>query len=351
MSLRVAVDARSTQGPALGGVGRALAHVIPIIATDPSVDALTLLTAAEGEPTRLGPREVALRTPRPRVATAWLQLAAPLWLRHHRDVIFHCDWYGLPYLQPVPMTATIHDLTFEHRPEWFSTGHRLSYRLQARHAARTARCLITPSEFVRQDVATTYGVDPERIVVAPRAVSTGFAPAAEDSAFRATLPDTYVVTLSGAARRRADVAVASWRAAGRPAELVVVGPREGPDEPGLRWIGRIDDTSWTACLAGAAALLYTTEDEGFGLPALEAIASGTPVVCARVGSLPEVLGPCAAWADGTDPLQYATALNALLSDRAAAESLRSAGLQRADEGPTWHTCAEAYVKAFAKAVT
>ncbi|HVU75062.1 MAG TPA: glycosyltransferase family 1 protein [Mycobacteriales bacterium] len=343
----VAIDARWVQGAHVhAGVGRALAQVIPRIAAHPAIGAVTLLTDAAAPATGMGLPEVPLRSPVPQLSAVWLQVAAPRWLARHRDTVFHCDWYGLPYRQPVPMAATLHDILFEHRPEWYRRSRLAVFRAQARHAARTARCLIAPSEHVRADIAQTYDVDPARIVVAARSFDPIFRP----DAGAPWLERPYVVALGGAQRRRLDIAVAAWRASGVDADLVVLGPPSeltAGDDPRLHAAGRLSDDDWARCLAGAEALLYPTEEEGFGLPALEAMASGTPVVCARAGSLPEVVGPVAAWVEEATVPAFSAALRALLGDDSRRARLRTDGIARAAQS-SWERCADAYVEAIVR---
>jgi glycosyltransferase involved in cell wall biosynthesis len=328
--MKVAVDARWSQPRPLGGVGRGLAHQLPWL--DGHCD-LTLLTDPRMGPTGLGAREVPLRSPGG-PAAVWLQVSAPRWLARERPDVFHCPWYGLPFRQPVPSVVTIHDLTFEHRPEWFSRSHRLTYRTQARHAARTARVVLTVSEHVRHDIMATYDVDGSRVVVAANAVDPVFHPRGAKGG--------YLLAIGGAERRRLDLAVEAWRSWGRHLPLHVLGT-EVVDEPGVTTLGRLDDEGWAVELARADALVYPTEDEGFGLPALEAIASGTPVVAARVGSLPEVLGDCAVWADSLTATDLARALGRV------GGADRERGLARAQAWPTWADSAAVLLQAYERA--
>jgi alpha-1,3-rhamnosyl/mannosyltransferase len=252
------------------------------------------------------------------------------------------------------MVVTLHDLTFEHHREWFRPSVAAAFRAQARLAARRSRVILTPSAHVRDDIVATYRADPAKIVVAPNAVDPGFGP---DRAGTASLPAgvraPYVVALGGAPRRNADVAIHAWRLmadAFPEHSLVVVGAGAQVDVPRVHPVGRLDDRAWAALLAGASAFVYPTGYEGFGLPALEALASGTPVVCARVGALPEVVGDAAAWSAGLRPDDIAAALAGILGDPGHSDRLRAAGLARAAAAPTWRDSAEAHLDAYRRAL-
>jgi glycosyltransferase involved in cell wall biosynthesis len=247
------------------------------------------------------------------------------------------------------MVASMHDLTFEHYPEWFSARHLWPYRIQARWAVRTARTVVTSSRVVADDVMRTYGAPADRIVVAPAAADEIFGPDHDATAVLERLGVTgdYVVAIGGAARRNLGVAIEAWRAARAtyPIDLVVVGVDTAPAEPGIVG-GRLDDREWAAVLANASALVYPTLYEGFGLPAIEAAASGTPVVCAPVGSLPEVLEDAAVWCEAPTTPAIAAGLMKLLASPSYAADIRAAGLRRAAAHPSWADSADAYYEAY-----
>lgn len=340
VSLRVAVDARTLQGRPLGGVARStLGHLRSVL----DVVDLTLLTDARQAPIDehlLGPLpEVALRAPSRR-GVAWLQLSAPSHLRGF-DGVFHCPFYGLPFRQPVPMVATIHDITFEQHADWFTREQRLVFRMQARHAARTAGHLLTPSAFTRDEVCERYGLGPERVTVARNLLDPAFlepAPPRPPWLAAPRAPDRFVLAVGGAWRRGVDLLAAAWpivRAAAPDVGLVVVGDpgMELPD--GSVVVSGLSDDDWRAALAAATVLCYPTRHEGFGYPALESSAMGTPVVCARVGALPEVLGSTAEWIDQLAPEPLAEALVGLLTDDRRRSALGAAAreLARVDHEP------------------
>jgi glycosyltransferase involved in cell wall biosynthesis len=251
----------------------------------------------------------------------------------------------------------MHDLTFESHPEWFSATRRLAFRRQARHAAKTARRIFTDSAHVRAEIIDRYHVAAERVMVVPLAVDDRFRqpPSAERrqaAQARLGLRPPYMVALGGAARRNLPCAVATWREVRQShpdLALVVVGRERPPPEPGLIIAGPADDDDWRALLAGAAAFVYPTEYEGFGLPALEALASGTIVVCGQVGALPEVLGDAAAWCESVTVEALAAGVRGVLDDEHTAQRLRELGRLRIDNGPTWSAIATETVRGYREA--
>jgi alpha-1,3-rhamnosyl/mannosyltransferase len=221
--------------------------------------------------------------------------------------------------------------------------------------------IATISEFSRQAIIDTYRVPAERVVLAPPAVDPVFHPGQGASpTLRARLglgPESpYVVALGGTTRRALPVAIEAWRRLGadRPT-LVVVGSSQGPtrhnrsSEPGLVYAGVLPDPEWASLLAGATAFCYPTRYEGFGMPALEAAASGTPVVCTRIGPLPEVLGEAAEWCASGSVDDIAAGLARLLGDEALRATRRADGLARAAAAPSWASSAEVLAGAYRRA--
>ena len=350
--MQVALDARSLQSRPHGGIARSLVNVLPLLQPDCVVH---LLTDSRGVPLTDLPDfpVVPLRTPLPGISASWLQLRAPAWLRGF-DGIFHCPFYGLPAWLPVPGVVTIHDLTFEHFPNWYSRKQTLAFRSQARRAARTAACILTVSEFVKQDIVTTYHVDPDRVLIAPHGVDPVFRPDLEARALRERLGllGPYVIALSGAPRRQVDVAIGAWELARRQGveiALVIVGGAAPLPCAGLVHVPAPEDAVWAALLSNAEAFLYPTLYEGFGMPALEAMGAGTPVVAAASSSLPEVIGDAGAWAESATDVALASTLIELLSDKAKHAELRARGLRRVAEAPGWAQAANVHLEAYHRA--
>ena len=332
--LRVALDARSLQQRPLGGVGRSTRALVDAVREH--VD-LALFTDAWHRPIETDLPQRPLLSPLTRTMTAWLQLAVPSALRDFRG-IFHCPWYGLPFRQPVPMVVTIHDLTFEEMKSGFRPHQRAAYRVQARWAARTAAHVLTGSEAVRKQLCTRYRVHPWRVTVHPdpldRRVARVDPTRLEALRARLGVAGRYVVAVDGAPRRRVDLALAAWplvRAQAPDVSLVVLGGQPQDLPPGAVAAGVVDDQDWAAALGGASALVYPTEFEGFGYPALEAMALGTPVVCPPVGALPELVGDAGCWIERHEPGAVAAAVGRVLADTELGDRLSAAGRVRTAE--------------------
>jgi glycosyltransferase involved in cell wall biosynthesis len=203
--------------------------------------------------------------------------------------------------------------------------------MQARHAARTARQLLTPSAFTRDEVCERYDVEPERVSVARNLLDAVWSeppPPRPPWLADRGVPGRYVIAMGGAWRRGVDLLAAAWprvRRAAPDVGLVVVGDPGVEVPAGTVVVRGVGDDDWRALLAAADVLCYPTRHEGFGYPALEACASGTPVVCAPVGALPEVLGDAARWVEELEAGSLAAAVIELLDDDDRRAALADAG--------------------------
>jgi glycosyltransferase involved in cell wall biosynthesis len=359
LDVPVAIDGRRLQERPLSGVGRSLANLLPHLAAQADVVLLTdggRSPAAFSVPGVGRLAEAPLWLPARAPELVWIQVSVPRWLRGFGGV-FHGTFNQLPAAWHGASVVTIHDLATRDHPEDFtgSPVKRAVWNAQLRQAARQAGAIHTVSEHIRRAVLAAYPVDPSHVVVAAPSVDPVFRPDRRDQgrALAATLGVTgdYIVAVGGARRRGLEVAVAAWaeaRAHGAVEDLVVVGNELPAPRPGLVAAGRVDDSQWADLLAGATALCYPTRYEGFGMPALEAAASGVPVVCGRVGPLPEVLGDAAEWCEGTTVGAIAAGLERLLGDPIRREQRRQAGLARAALAPTWADAAAVLIGLYAQ---
>jgi glycosyltransferase involved in cell wall biosynthesis len=346
---RVAIDARRLQDRPLTGVGRWIINLLPHLGAE--FEIILLTDARRGSPGLDGFEEVRLGVPSRLPEPFWLQLSVAAWLRHF-DGVFHGTYNAIPLSYRGPGVLSLYDLSWEHHPEDFSVAKRMSFMMQARQSARRARAIVTISEFTRTSIVQTYRLDEQRVFLAPPAVDPIFSPARSGDVApileRLSVVGPYVVALGGARRRGLSVAVGAWQRLAqkdRPA-LVVVGPEAPPPQPGIVYAGPLADPEWSAVLAGAQAFCYPTRFEGYGMPAMEAAASGVPVVCARVGPLPEILGDAAEWCATPSVVDVGTALERVTTDSDRRLALRQAGLDRTDVAPTWAESAEEVARAY-----
>jgi glycosyltransferase involved in cell wall biosynthesis len=239
----------------------------------------------------------------------------------------------LPTMPPPASVVTVQDLSFEH-PGLMRRGDRVIFMALVPNSARRAARVLVGSEFTRRDVVEKYRIPQERIVVTPYGVDPFFGP---EGASAAGSP--YVLFV-GALEARKDplTAVAALAQLDQELRLVFVGPDRGQEEDVRKAVGRLGLASrvelrghvpkeeLATLYRGAACLVFPSRFEGFGLPALEAMASGTPVVASTAGSLPEVVGDAGVLVEPGEPEALAAGVERALAER---ETLVAAGLARA----------------------
>lgn len=240
--------------------------------------------------------------------------------------------------------VTIHDLAPFHfrQASWLRRLDRWRRQRRVRRTARLADWIITDSDFSRGDILRRLDAPPERVTAIPLAADD-FTPAAgpvdhEMLAQRFGLGERFLLYV-GAGDRRKNLprlleAYAVLRAqSGIEVGLALCGPKVPRGAvaaiPGVRWLGRVSDQELRALYHAATALVQPSLLEGFGLPVLEAMASGTPVLCSRATSLPEVGGAAALYFDPLDVEDIATQLRRCLSDDALRHELIGRGLAQA----------------------
>jgi glycosyltransferase involved in cell wall biosynthesis len=237
-------------------------------------------------------------------------------LRAREADVLHAPWMeGAMLHAPCPTVVTVHDLAALKRP---SEHLRTGLRQRLRHlAVQRAVRVVAPSETVAADAVAELGVERRRVVVIPHAADAAMRPrTAEEIATvrdRFKLPEHYLVWVGALQHPDPGKHVAELAATPRRLPLVLVGPTRpwAHELPDVILTGQVSDEELAAIYSGAHALVIASENEGFGLPAVEALACGTPVTACRAPALVEVLGERATFVETGD-------LGALIAEAEAA---------------------------------
>ena len=260
-----------------------------------------------------------------------MTFALPRVLRQLRPDVAHF-LYAMPPGYRGTSVVTVHDLSFEHLPDVMGLKDRLLFKTQVPRAARRADRVLTGSAWTKRDLIERYGLAEERIVVTPYGIDPRFVP---DGA-RA---DGRYALFVGAIQPRKDPqsAVEALALVDSDLKLKLIGPeklgadrvRTAVERLGLQqrveWRGHVEMDELASLYRGAAVLLFPSRYEGFGLPVVEAMACGTPVVATTAGAIPEIAGDAAILVEPGDPVALAGGIERALADR---ERLVAAGLER-----------------------
>ncbi len=270
--------------------------------------------------------------------TVWSRAGFPAVERFVGDLdVFHFgDWMYPPQRGGIRSTM-IHDLVPLHFPDWVHRRTRRMHSAKYRHAARACDVVIVNSRFTADDVAETLGVDPGRIHVAYPGVESAFAPEGPKA-------DGDYVLAVGTLEPRKNLGNAVAAAQRLGVELRVVGARGwgSVEAQGATWIEHVTDDALPALYRGAAAFVYPSRFEGFGIPVLEAMACGTPCVVSSHVSLDEAAGDAAVRADPDDVEAIAAAIERATSER---DALVPRGLAHARQF-TWLANGRAHLAAW-----
>lgn len=303
-------------------------------------------------------------------------------MAHHRRVafarqvfdrnrfdVFHCPHLGLPSKDltgDLPRVLTVYDLIPVTRPDFVNEHQSTIFRTLLNLIDVERDWAICISEFTKMEFCEQTGMSPERVIVVPLAAGHVFRPIADPDVIAATrsryqipegqyllclaapqprknlahlirsffrlldehdLPDTYLV-LSGSKEH-------GWMYD----EIFAAAETSSKHRSRLIFTGYVGDEDLPALYSGAVAFVFPSLYEGFGLPALEAMACGTPVITSNTTSLPEVTGDAALLVDPIDPDELCEAMSTMLSDQSLREELKAKGLMRAAEF-SWKRCAE-----------
>jgi glycosyltransferase involved in cell wall biosynthesis len=361
---RIGVDGRAFSSPA-GGVRRYVWEIYGAVAdVAPDVDVVaigawpydSLPSGVTPYPARAFPTNL-----------GWMALSIPLAVRHASLDVFHAPAYTAPLWGVHPQAVTIHDVSPVRKPEWDAYKNDPARRYFYRRSALAADRVLTDSQFSRTEITAAYGIPTDRIDVVSLAAADVFTPGPFDPAklpagvtqpyalhvgdlqVRRNLPTALQAILSnrlGKGDRGSEVRegrsglgidatnqlklvlagidrgvggdlVATAAAAGDPGALILTGP--------------VSEDVLVNLYRGASMLLYPSRYEGFGLPVLEAMRCGVPVIAANCASVPEIAGDAGVLLDPLDVPAWTNAIGQVLGDASMTARLRDAGIARAAE--------------------
>jgi alpha-1,3-rhamnosyl/mannosyltransferase len=362
--LRVGFDGRCLTSPA-GGVRRYTQELFNAIATlDAGVDLVALDAPLA---VTLPPRASSVRASK--IAPTNLGRALvdlPLAARRASLDVFHAPAYTAPLWGVHPLVLTIHDVSYIRHPEWYPYRRDRLRRAFYRRSARTADTVITDSEFSRREIVDTFVIDPEQVVAIPLGVGAPFAPA-PSTASRPLPPNVhppYVLHVGDLHARRnlstalsAVLTVRSRHPDLASLRLTLAGTDRGErhrlerqaaaagQAEALVFVEAADDATLVALYQHAAALVYPSRYEGFGLPLVEAMACGAPVVAANASAIPELVGSAGLLVSPDDTSGFADAIEGLLLNAERRHALRERSIRRAAEF-SWDRTAKATIDVY-----
>lgn len=299
---------------------------------------------------RLSVRYSSERIRNPPVRILWEQLRLPLALRREKIDLLHSLAFVSPLATQLPTVVTIYDLSFLHYPHLFKPFNRWYLSTLTRLSAKRADAVIAISESTRQDVISAFNVPSEKVHTVYCGADASFQPlpSTEIEAFRTKhqLPQKFIFRL-GTIEPRKNVegvikAYAEWRARDKSAPPLVVAGGKGwyyqqvfklveslNLQDSVFFPGYVPQADLPLWYNAASLMVYPSHFEGFGLPVLESMACGTPVVTANVSSLPEVAGTAALMVSPTDTTALSRAMQSAFEDETLAQSMREKGLRQA----------------------
>ena len=370
--MHIAIDAHSV-GAKLGGNETYATNLIEALAEIDQLNRYTLYVTKREAIERFANRwpNFTVKQTLPHTPLVRIPLTLVRELRRHPVDVLHVQ-YTAPPLAPCPVVATIHDLAFEHLPETFNRRSWMQMRLTVRRTARRAAQIITVSEYSRQDISKTYKIEPQRILVTPEAARAGFSPVTNETELKKVrktygIERDYILSLCSIQPRKNLVRLIeaySLLRQSRPEvklpQLVLAGKRGWLDGEtfnaarqsvggsDILFTGYVGEEDLPALYSGAACFVYPSYFEGFGLPILEAMQCGAPVVAGNRTSIPELVADAGLLFDPFDTSALVEALKRILDDADYRARLRAKGFLRSGEF-SWKETAQLTLKAYEKA--
>jgi len=343
----VGIDGRAFSSPA-AGVRRYVHQLVPALLA--LGEPLELAALGGGPQTMPSGVTHVPEPPHPPTNAGWTLVGLPAAASGAGVHLIHAPAYTAPFLTRTPVVVTIHDVSYERHPEWYPYRRDWLRRAFYRRSAKAAVRVLTDSTFSAEEIAAAYRIPPERISVVPLGVAPGFAPPDPDVPIDlpAGLSTPFLLHVGDLHERRnlamlVDALLDARRHFGGSAALSLVlagvdrgvgdglcamAAEAGSPDAVVR-LGVVEDDRLRILYHAATALVYPSLYEGFGLPVLEAMASGTPVIASRAASIPEVLGDAGILLPPDDPKAWTQAILRVMNEESTRAAMRARGIARA----------------------
>src|SRR5437660_5600588 len=367
--LHIAIDAHSV-GAQLGGNESYATNLIEALAEIDQVNSYTLYVTKQTAIDRFANRWPNFKIKRtlPHTPLVRIPLTLSHGLRRHPLDVLHTQ-YTAPPFPTSPVVVTSHDLSFEHLPETFTRRSVAQLRFTVRRTARKAARILTSSEFSRRDIVETYAINPDRVAVTPEAAPPHFAPVENETKLKEIresygIERDYILSLGSIQPRKnlvrlieAYFCLRRIRRDSKLPQLVLAGKRGWLDNEtfhaadregcgrGILFTGYVPERDLPALYSGAISFVYPSFFEGFGLPVVEAMQCGVPVLAGNQTSLPEVVGDAGLLFDPFDTKALIDALTRVIDDTELRRTLSEKGLRRAKHF-SWRTTAQLTLGAY-----
>lgn len=366
-SLRIAVNAHllaHTHTFRRAGVSYHIEQVLNHLGQLDSISQYDIYTtrgldaAALGLPPNFAVLPSRLHTINPRLRIPWEQFIAPWLLRRTGASLYHGMLNVVPLNCPVPSVVTVHDIAFIRYPHTFRAHNRTYLDFATRTSVRRADRICAVSEHTKHELVGLMGVPPERVVITPNAARSIFRPiaASELEQFRIGqgLPEQFILYLGTLEPRKnlTTLLEAYYQLAQHTSAPLIIGGGRGwlygpvferlealNLQDRVKFVGYIPGEQLPYWYGAATLFAFPSFYEGFGMPPLEAMACGTPVMTSNTSSLPEVVGDAGLMVPPDDPTAMAAAMQQLLTDAELRAELRERGFKQAERF-SWRTTAE-----------
>ena len=366
-TLRVGFDGRAFSSPAAGIRRYATELVRALVSLGEPITVVSLGGDPRGIPTGL---EHVAGSAHPPNNAGWTLIGLPRTAARAGVDLIHAPAYTAPFWAGVPVVLTIHDVSYETHPEWYPYRRDWLRRYFYRRSAKSAARVLTVSAFSASEISAAYGIPPSRITVTPLGVHGTFGMGDPNLPLDlpANVTEPFLLHVGDIHERRnlpmlVDALLAARRHFGAAAaiSLVLAGVDRGVSEElcamatdagtpdAVVALGPVSEDRVHALYRGATALVYPSLYEGFGLPLIEAMASGTPVLASHEASIPEVLGGAGWLLDPRDVSAWRDAIIRVVNDESLRDDLRMRGLARAATY-TWQRTARLTLDVYREAV-